>query len=273
MTSFLIALFSGGGLVFLFRKYHRRIALTTVMMKTIAGNVPEPATDKSAVLQAAGTPTSSSFTTAAASKLDYSAINRAYRIADMHFSRGDFVEAEKWFIKVLALHEYHPEALNLLGVIYIQQNNLKKAALIYRKLLSSTQKESTYYCNFGRCLYNQGRLDEALEAYENAVKLDASKPARLVSIGQIYYEKKDFPKSLSYFMKAVELDPQNSDYLELTLELAELAGDHDRLQKSLKKLVELDPYNESAKEKLAALETNSVEGMPMPIQDAPTQTD
>ena len=121
--------------------------------------------------------------------LDFSAINRAYRIADMNFTRGNLEEAEKWFIKVLALNDQHTETLNLLGVIYIHQNSLHKAKLIYRKLLSLTQKEPAYYCNYGKCLYGLGRLDEALEAYENAIKLDALKPSRFISAGQIYYEK------------------------------------------------------------------------------------
>lgn len=249
MTSFFIALISGGCLIFLFRKYHRRIVLAHVVMKLSAPNGLSEA-----VPQKQATSLSATAESPIAPQLDYGEINRAYRIADMHFSRGDFPEAEKWFIKVLARNEDHPEALNRLGVIYIQQNNLRKAELIYRKLLSKTQRESTYYCNFGRCLYNLGRLDEALEAYENAVKLDCTKPVRFVSIGQIYYEKKEFAESLEYFEKAVALDPQNTDYLELTAELAELAHDNDRLHKSLKKMIEIDPYNEGAKEKLKQME-------------------
>lgn len=181
---------------------------------------------------------------------DLGEVNRAYRIADMHFSRGDLEEAEKWFIKVLALHEDHTEALNRLGVIYIHQGNPRRAEILYRKLFSLTQKEPAYYCNYGRCLYNQGRLDDAIEAYENAVKLDATKPARFVSIGQIHYERKDHHKALAYFVRALELDPVNQEYLSLTAELAELTGDTERQQKSLRRLAELNPYDEKVKAKL-----------------------
>lgn len=187
------------------------------------------------------------------SSRDFSEINRAYRIADMHFSRGDFEEAERWFIKVLALHEDHPEALNRLGVIYIQQGNARRAEILYQKLLSITQKEPVYYGNYGRCLYNQKRLRDAIEAYENAIKLDSSKPNRLISVGQIYYELKEYDRALAYFIRALEIDPQNRDYLAFTVELAELLGDADRAHQSLKKLVELDPYNEEARKKLERL--------------------
>ncbi|MEK7523657.1 MAG: tetratricopeptide repeat protein [Patescibacteria group bacterium] len=186
-------------------------------------------------------------------QLDYSEINRAYRIADMHFTRGDFEEAEKWFIKVLAIHDEHPESLNRLGVIYIQQNNPRRAEILYRRLFSITQKEPAYYCNYGRCLYNQGRLNEAIEAYENAIKLDTAKPSRFVSVGQIHYEQKNFDKALAYFAHALELDPQNRDYLTVVAELAEVVGDLERLKRSLSKILEIDPYDEAAKKKLAGL--------------------
>lgn len=185
--------------------------------------------------------------------LDYTDLTRAYRIADMHFARGNLEEAEKWFINVLAFDPNHSESLNRLGVIYIQQGNARRAEILYRKLLSITQKESAYYCNYGRCLYNQKRPQEAIEAYDNALKLDSSRPSRFVSVGQIYYELKDYVKALSYFVKALDLDPQNKEYLSITAELAELVGDTDRMHKSLERIAEMDPYNEAIKNKLEAL--------------------
>jgi tetratricopeptide (TPR) repeat protein len=119
--------------------------------------------------------------------------------------------------------------------------------------MSITQKEPTYYCNYGRCLYNQGRLQDAIEAYENAIKLDCTKPTRFVSAGQIYYEKKDYTKALAHFIKALDLDPLNVEYLTVIAELAELTGDTEYLLKSLKKLVELTPYDEGVKARLAKI--------------------
>lgn len=240
MTQFFIALLSVIAIIWIFRareKKERASAKTAWLTET-----EKPDLDKEKVQLKTDLHT-----------LDYSEINRAYRVADMHFSRGDFEEAEKWLIKVLALHDSHPESLNCLGVIYVHQNNLKKAGILYRKLLSITQKEPTYYCNYGRCLYSQGKFAEAIEAYENAIKLDCTKPARFISLGQIHYERQNYAKALSCFVKAIELDPQNLTYLSQTAQLAEITGDNERLHRCLKKTVELDPYNEDAKTKLAGL--------------------
>ena len=180
-------------------------------------------------------------------------INRIYKIADVHFSRGDLEEEEKWFINVLALDKNHPEALNRLGVIYVQQGNPRRAEILFQKLLSVSKKEAAYFANYGRCLYNQGRTAEAIEAYEIAVQLDATRPARFVSIGQIYYEQKNYAKALFYFSQAQELKPFDLEYLQIVAELAEIVGDGERLHKNLKKIVEIDPYNKEAREKLKSL--------------------
>lgn len=182
--------------------------------------------------------------------LNWSEINRAYRIADMHFTRGDLKEAEKWFIKVISLHDAHAEALNRLAVIYLKQDNPRRAELLYRKIFGITQKEPSYYANYGRCLYDQGRKHDALEAYENAAKLDATQAPRFISIGQIYYELNDLQKALAHFSRAVELEPTNVEYLTVTAETAGIAGDSERQKRCLKKLLEIDPYNSKAQEML-----------------------
>ena len=245
MTNLVIGALAVLIVIWIFRNHRRIINAKQSIVRTIDDSVAADVSNEATDAQ--------STSPVDPKALDYSQINRAYRIADMHFSRGDFKEAEKWFIKVLALHPEHTESLNRLGVIYIQNNNARRAELLYRKLLSITQKEPAYYCNYGRCLYNQGRLAEALEAYENAVKLDSRRPARLVSVGQIYYEQKNFERAAEYFWRALDLEPDNIEYLKVSAELAELLQDNERLHRSLKKIAEIEPYNEEVQEKLRNL--------------------
>lgn len=244
MMQLIIAIISGGMLAWLIKSHLDDLTRKNKRML----NLPEeetPSTDSSNVPQAVPVDHSSG--------LDYAAINKAYRTADTHFSRGEIEDAEKWFIKVLALHAYHPEALNRLGVIYIQQGNARRAEILYQKLLSVHQKEAAYYANYGRCLYNQKKLPEAIAAYKRAVELDPMRPARFVSLGQIFYETGELPSALEYFIYALNLDPNNLDYLLLVAEISESVDDKDRLFKTLKKIVELDPYNKPIRDKFNAL--------------------
>lgn len=250
MIPLIVAIISGSGLVLLFvgeAKKLRRKQGHTMTLETAAE--AEAAADAEVHTEATDLPPG-------AEDPDFADIGRAYRIGDMHFARGAFDEAEKYFIKVLAVDPKHIDALDRLGVIYIQQGNPRKAEMIYRELFSITQKDSKFYCNYGRCLYNQGKRAEALEAYENAVKLDATKANRYISIGQIQYEQGDHPKALESFSKALLLEPDNLEYLKLNADLAELLQDQTHFHRSLKKWAELDPYNEAVKEKLARAESS-----------------
>lgn len=184
--------------------------------------------------------------------LDFGEINRAFRIGDMHFTRGDFEKAKKYFVKVLSLHQKHTEAMNRLGVIYIQQRHPRKAEMLYRKLLSLTQKDPTYYCNYGRCLSDQKKYSEAIEAFENAVKLDATKANRFASIGHIYYELQRFEHAQRHFERALAIEPMNPEYLRLHAEVAEANDNIEQARQSLVKLSEIFPYDMEIKKRLSA---------------------
>ncbi len=185
---------------------------------------------------------------------DFSTVNRAFRRGEMHFARGNFEEAEKWFIKVLSLFEDHQEALNRLGVIYIQQKQLSKAELLFRKLLTLNQKESVYFSNFGRCLYAEGKLEEAAFMYQKALELDSSRTNRYVSLGQIYFELKKYEDALANFLTAYERDRKNLEYMEYLADLYDVMGSKEKLGEILDKMLELDPYNEILQERKNGLQ-------------------
>lgn len=252
MTQLLIAIISGGMLGWIIKSHLNDLAKRNLVDMNIPSDEGAEM-DSMDTTQTDETQMPDGVKVKPGSSLDYGEINRAYRMADMHFARGDLAEAEKWFIKVIALHEHHPEALNRLGVIYIQQNNPRRAEILYQKLLSVHQKEAAYYANYGRCLYNQKKLDGAIAAYKRAVELDPSRPARFVSLGQIYYETNELKPALEYFTRALELDPNNLEYLLLVADLAETIDDRQQQFKALKKIVELDPYNKPARDKFNAL--------------------
>ncbi len=188
---------------------------------------------------------------------DFSEVNRTFRVGDMHFLRNDLVEAERCFIKVLSLYKHHQEALNRLGVIYIQQKQPYKAELLYRKLLKLNQREPVYHSNFGRALYNQKKHDDAVMAYEKALELDSGRAARFVSLGQILYELGKYAQALENFLSAHKLEPKNVEYLRLVVDAYEDFGDTVNMEIFLKKIMGVDPYNKQAGARLERIQKNA----------------
>lgn len=182
-----------------------------------------------------------------ATPLDFFNINKHFRLAEKHFSKGEIDEAEKMYIKVLSYHDEHPESLNKLGVIYIQQNDLRKAELMFNKLMNTPVKDPGHFANYGRCLYSLNRIEEAISALEKAIEIDKTKASRFISLGSMYYEMHKYSEALEAFSRALDLDPYNPSYLNMVADVSEEVGDTERLLKTLKKMLDIDPYNYEVK--------------------------
>ena len=260
MYSFLIALVSLALIALIFRKRY------LIMMRGTSSSSPEeegvlPVPEESDLPPAI-------IPSKATDSFDFSEVNRIFRVGDMHFFRGDLVEAEKCFIKVLSLYEHHHEATNRLGVIYIQQKQPYKAELLYKRLLLQNNREPVYYSNYGRCLYNQKKYDQAVASYEVAIKLDSRRAARFVSLGQILYERGKYAQALDLFLRAHKLEPKNKDYLILVADLYEIFNDKHNLEIFLRKVLDIDPYNKIVTAKLEKLTGEKAEIKPVETDES-----
>lgn len=182
--------------------------------------------------------------------VDYKQLNQTYNQADFHFSKGDLREAEKGFIRVIALKEDHPESNNKLGIIYMKQEQFKKAEAIFRFLVETYPSRALYYSNLGRVLYSQERLAEAAEAYERAVQLDNTRIERYLSLGQVYKELKDIRKAVKAFSKALEQDIRNEGLYFLIVDLLEELQAYDQAIAYLEAMLDQFPYNDEAKQRI-----------------------
>ncbi len=177
-------------------------------------------------------------------------IRKLFKKGETLFSRKEFDEAEQCFIKILAIDETHIDANLHLGLTYLKQENHSKAEFFFHKLVN-LKKDPVYYSNLGLALYNQGRLFEAAEAYENALSMDDSRAARFANLAHVYRELSNDEKALANFEKASRKSPRNKDYLWALTEYYKKLGMDDELRVAAKRLLELDPYNKDVKKLLA----------------------
>lgn len=178
---------------------------------------------------------------------------KAFKQADIHFTKGDYGLAEKFLVQVLSFDNDHLDANLKLGLLYLHQENLPRAEFFFQKLID-LKENPVYYSNLALTLYQQGRLEESAKLYEKAIESDANKPARFVSVAHVYHELGEMEKALSAFESACRLDPRNLDYWWTVLEYYEKFSKREDMVRVLKKILELDPYNDVAKGKLMLLE-------------------
>lgn len=73
--------------------------------------------------------------------------------------------------QVLAQQAHHPDALHLLGVIELQQDNAARAVQLITQALEGKPNDAGFHCNLGLALAALGRHTEALASYERAIAL------------------------------------------------------------------------------------------------------
>lgn len=197
---------------------------------------------------------------------------KAFKTADVHFTKGDYGLAEKYLLQVLSYDNDHLDANLKLGLLYLHQENLPRAEFFFQKLID-LKESPIYFSNMALTLYQQNRFEEAAKLYERAIDMDGKKPSRFVNLAYVYQELGELEKALLNFEQASRLDPRNLDYLWILLEFYEKFSRGDEMIRVLTKILELDPYNNEVKGKLKLLEetygeqpvaTNDEDAMPEP---------
>lgn len=171
-----------------------------------------------------------------------------YSKAMIFYERGELDEAEKKLIQVTALDQNFVDASHRLGLIYLKQAQFSKAEALFRQLVDQMEHDAVYHSNLGRALYEQEKLEEALEFYLKSLEIDDSRPGRFVSTAEVYRQLNNKEKAQEMYEAALKLDPTNIDYL---LTYAQFLIEENNFQKAqfyLDKVLKIQPDNAVALE-------------------------
>lgn len=131
---------------------------------------------------------------------------------------GDMAKAEAALKRALAINPNDAESYNLLGTIYIESERYEEAIAALRMVIRDKnygQPKFPYY-NMGLALRRQGRLSEAVAAFQRAVAIDPEFYRVYVSLAEIYQENNDFKHALHFYKKA---EPGFSDNVDLLYQI------------------------------------------------------
>ena len=178
---------------------------------------------------------------------------KAFKTADVHFTKGDYGLAEKFLLQVLSFDNDHLDANLKLGLLYLHQENLPRSEFFFQKLID-LKENPVYYSNLALVLFQQKRLEEAAKLYEKAIELDNKRAARFVSLAHVYHELGELERALGKFEEAARLEPRNLEYLWILVDYYEKFSRKGDILRVLNKVLELDPYNKEAQGKITLVE-------------------
>lgn len=113
----------------------------------------------------------------------------------------------------------------------------------------------------GEALFTQGRYDDALARYQEAMRLDPQASAAWVAAGDCWFMRKDWAQAAALFRKATEIEPRNAQAWRFLSDALMAQGDRGGAERALESGIAADPAQLPDWSKLAQLRQQ--EGKPL----------
>jgi Flp pilus assembly protein TadD len=166
---------------------------------------------------------------------------------------GSLQQAEILYQKVLMTEPGNPFSLYALGSIALQRGDMANAVALFRQAWATGYTHETVSTHLGIALQSLGRLDEALELYEAASKLDPKNPRFHSNAAVALAQKGDHEGALQKVQVALKLDPKFAPaYLNAGTFLKSLGRPVEAVEMFERSLL-LEPGNVEVQENLRLL--------------------
>jgi tetratricopeptide (TPR) repeat protein len=162
-----------------------------------------------------------------------------------HSLRAEPDEAISEYERAVEINPDFAEAHNNLGVAYAGQGRLDDAIgefeeAIEKAALDDLNRANVYY-NLGLCYVKKGETDEAIKALQEAVNLRDNYAPAHYWLGCAYYAQDELDEAVEEYQQAIELEPDHADaHFNLGV-IYHDQSDLDRALKELRETIELRP--------------------------------
>lgn len=170
---------------------------------------------------------------------------------------NDYPDAIKWLEKAVAFDNKNKDAWYYLGRAYYTRSRLNEARKAFQTVLDLDPRNAKAENNLGLILESDGQPAAAIEAFQKAIAWQEIEPNEseqpYVNLGSLLIEQGKVKEAIEPLEKAVKLAPENA-YCRLRLGTAYLrAGEFDRAQRELEEAIQIDPNDPTAHYQLGRL--------------------
>lgn len=190
--------------------------------------------------------------TAKTSKERINEYNEAGR--QMMMPGGDARQAQSLFRQVLSVDPGDAHANHYLGVMEMWTRNYKKAEELFTRSHNRDPHNSMVANNLGLALHEQGRLAEAMAAYEIALKSDSNNVEARVNLARGLLQTNQRDRALAEAQKAVTMKPEFGTAQFMLGTIAQEMDEIELARNALQKAVSLIPGHREANFRLCRLE-------------------
>ena len=140
-------------------------------------------------------------------------IGHYYQIGLMAQRDGDFLEAERFYRKVLEKNPSHIKALINLSAVYILQGKLTEAEKATRKILRIDPKNSKALVNLGIINLKSYQYEPAKRHFQEALRISPREETALINLAFLSKQESDTPLMEKYYNEILNISPDNYEVL------------------------------------------------------------
>ncbi|MBI2415603.1 MAG: tetratricopeptide repeat protein [Candidatus Kerfeldbacteria bacterium] len=142
--------------------------------------------------------------------------------AAVFVTEENYVEAEKKYIAAIAFDHSSIAAYRGLATLYITMKNYQHAVETLRFLEQLDPTDEAVWQDLGMLYQVQQQLEDALEAYEQALILGPNNPKNLDACIELAIANKLKYKAQNYYDKLKAVNPENKKLLQYQEQIAQL---------------------------------------------------
>jgi tetratricopeptide (TPR) repeat protein len=134
----------------------------------------------------------------------------AYEAGLRHMRAGQYLDAQICCQQALAIDPGHAETLHLMGLLSLRSEQFDHAVEWISRALKQAPK-AEYLYSLGTALRRQGRLEDALMAFDKAVQFKPDSAELWIGLGRVLGDLKRPADALLSFQHALKLNPRHCD--------------------------------------------------------------
>ena len=140
----------------------------------------------------------------------------------------------------------YASAYNNLGNALSDQGKLEEAIASYQQAIQLNPDSASAYYNLGVTLRRQGKLEEAIANYQQAIELDPNDADAYIGLGNALKEQGKLEEAIASYQQAIQLNPNDaSAYYNLGNALSD-QGKFEEAIASYQQAIELNPNDADA---------------------------
>lgn len=174
-------------------------------------------------------------------EMDASNAHAYYNRGCAYQAGGQYESALADYDQAIALKPDYTNAIYNRALVYESLENYKQALSGYKSVISQnpSYKIDVYY-KLGTVYQDMGMYNEALNAYNDAIKLDSLNVEGYLLKGDVYIEKEMYDSAIFEYNKALKFSPDNMHIIFRRGKIYELKGDLTNAKKDYEYVLETD---------------------------------